>query len=218
MKIAVFGGTPIDTQMGCRLLETKNTEIFSVAISQSPEQQTQFQTSNLTTKNTVIRQKIEQAKQNGCQAIFVYCNSLSASIDFPHLEKEYHIPILTPFSAYESYAKKFKKVGILAANAQGAAGIERVFVQKNPALRVFSITNLDWVTAVEKQLAPDDIASSFGLIESIRFFEQQQVDAIIIGCTHFPYFLAEYQHQTTIPCLNPDDALRTTLTQLMEVD
>ncbi len=36
---------------------------------------------------------------------------------------------------------------------------------------------------------------------------KNQVEAILIGCTHFPYFLTEYQSRTRIPCINPDDAL-----------
>lgn len=218
MRVAIFGGTPVDAQMGCRLFESLPIQTIPVAISASPKQQTQFQTSDFITKNTLIRQKIEYVKQSGCQIIVIYCNSLSASIDFSQFEKDYQIPILTPFLAYAHYAMQFKNVGVLTANAQGAAGIERELVQKNSALRISNITNLAWVAAVEEQIAPEIIATSFGLPESLRFFEAQQVEAIIIGCTHFPYFLPDYQRQTTIPCVNPDDTLYTALQHFTEVE
>ncbi|EOT47624.1 hypothetical protein IGK74_000814 [Enterococcus sp. AZ150] len=206
MKLAILGGTKIDTMMGCHLFETQlSCQTSAFPVSHSPQEQTRFQTSSLEVKQNTILNLLFQAKEEGCQAVVVYCNSLSASLSFARLEKEVQLPIITPFAAYQKL--KNRKIGILAANAQGAAGIEKEIIQHNPNATVYSMTNLDWVEAVEAKKSPEWILHYTGLLASIDFFEQVDVECILIGCTHFPYFLSVYQANTTLLCINPDDYL-----------
>lgn len=60
--------------------------------------------------------------------------------------------ILTPFQIYADFAKKYDRIGVLAAKGLGAAGIEGVLVQYHDTNQVYNVTNLDWVQAVEKRL------------------------------------------------------------------
>lgn len=175
-KIAVMAGTPVDTQMGIELLKALPVETFFAPVSKNPNEQTFFQTLPYAEKYQRVKQQLLALKAQGAEQVFVYCNSLSGAIDFDELAQAIALPILTPFHAYHKLAAQYHKLGVLAANAQGAAGIERELVQTNPA---------------------------------------NQVEAILIGCTHFPYFLADYQKQTAIPCIDPADILLATLkTQL----
>lgn len=44
-----------------------------------------------------------------------------------------------------------------------------------------------------------------GLKDTLKLFEALGVEAIVFGCTHFPYFLEAYQKETSFPCLSADD-------------
>ncbi|WP_159721955.1 aspartate/glutamate racemase family protein [Enterococcus sp. CSURQ0835] len=214
-KIAVMAGTPVDTQMGIELLKALPVETFFAPVSKNPNEQTFFQTLPYAKKYQRVKQQLLTLKAQGAEQVFVYCNSLSGAIDFDELAQAIALPILTPFHAYHQLAAQYHRLGVLAANAQGAAGIERELVQTNPAIQVYNVTNLDWVNAVEQKIPPQTIVTSFGLSDTPTFFQANQVEAILIGCTHFPYFLADYQKQTAIPCIDPADILLATLkTQL----
>ncbi|MDB7359611.1 aspartate/glutamate racemase family protein [Enterococcus faecium] len=206
-KVAVMAGTPIDTRMGADLLNEISCELLEVPISGNPAQQTYFQTLPVFEKMHQIEVKIKDLQSKKIDLLLVYCNSLSASIDFDFLAKKYSMKIITPFQVYADLAQKHERIGVLTANGQGAAGIESVLVQHHSTIRVYNVTNLDWVHAVEAKIHPSIIVEQFGLTDSMSFFMKNQVEAILIGCTHFPYFLTEYQSRTRIPCINPDDAL-----------
>lgn len=81
-------------------------------------------------------------------------------------------------------------------------------------LEVFSVTNLSWVKAVEAKIPSKQIVESFGLLETTDYFPKNKIEAILIGCTHFPYFLEDYQSRTPITCINPDDFLREKLQEI----
>ncbi|GAA2914063.1 aspartate/glutamate racemase family protein [Enterococcus pseudoavium] len=215
-KVAIMAGTPVDTQMGAKLLKAFSYDLLEIAVSEDPLQQTYFQTLPTLAKMKQIEEIIERLQQQNTDLLLVYCNSLSASIDFDYFAVKYSMKIITPFQIYADFAKKYDRIGVLAANGQGAAGIEGVLVQHHAAIQVYNVTNLDWVQAVEKKIAPSVIVDQFGLTDSMNFFMKNQVEAILIGCTHFPYFLAEYQARTKIPCFNPDDALIAKIKLLVE--
>ncbi|MGM0123890.1 hypothetical protein IGI37_001264 [Enterococcus sp. AZ194] len=208
-KIAVIAGTRVDTEQGKQLLEKHfSNELVSYPVSKSPEEQTYFQTMDSKQRFLIIEAMIKRLILEEQVAIFfIYCNSLSASVDFDALATKYQVPILTPFVFYKEVARKYSRIGVLSANAQGAAGIERVIVQANSQSRVYAISNLDWVDSVEKQIPLVEFGETQGVQESIQFFEKNQVERIIFGCTHFPYFFEEYQRRSTIKCLNADSYL-----------
>ncbi|MFV0558492.1 MAG: aspartate/glutamate racemase family protein [Enterococcus sp.] len=210
-KIAVIGGTPVDSWMGSQLFLDTEIECVEVPLSKNPLEQTYFQTLPQAEKQQFLWALLKKLKHQKIEGILVYCNSLSASIDFDALASEFQVPIVTPFQIYRKLAGAYQRIGVLAANAQGAAGIERELVQANPDLKVFSVTNLEWVTAVEAQVLPQLILERYGLMETMTFFEKNRVEAILIGCTHFPYFLKEYQQQSALICINPAEKLRETV-------
>ncbi|WP_379947210.1 aspartate/glutamate racemase family protein [Enterococcus devriesei] len=215
VKIAVMAGTPVDTKMGAALIQDLPCELIELAISKNPVQQTYFQTLPTAEKMRQIEKRIQQLVREKVDLLLVYCNSLSASIDFDYFAKHYALTIVTPFQMYAAFAEKYGRIGVLAANGQGAAGIESVLVQHHAGIQVYNVTNLDWVQAVEAKIAPSIIVDQFGLTDSMSFFRKNRVEAILIGCTHFPYFLAEYQSRTAIPCLNPDEALIATIKSIL---
>lgn len=205
-KITVMAGTPVDTEMGCRLLKANfSCALDPIAVTDTPEKQTFFQTSDSAVRARIVKSLIASAISRGSELIFVYCNSLSATVDFEAISRDLHIKIITPFKAYQATAKQCKRVGLLTANAQGASGIEKELVQTNEKIKLYSISNLDWVNSIENKEDAKTICQNYGLPESVQFFETNKVEKIIFGCTHFPYFMKEYQTMTAIDCLSPDE-------------
>lgn len=217
-KITVMAGTPVDTEMGCRLLQANFTlDLDSIAVADTPEKQTVFQTSDPAVRARIVKSMIASAISRGSELIFVYCNSLSATVDFEAISHELRIKIITPFKAYQQTAKQCKRVGLLTANAQGASGIEKELVQTNEELKLYSISNLDWVNSIENKEDAKTICQNYGLPESVQFFETNKVEKIIFGCTHFPYFMEEYQRMTAIECLSPDEYMLDEVVKALEL-
>lgn len=219
MSIAVMAGTPTDTQMGVNLIKASSLssqQIIPVSISKNPREQTFFQTRSSDERHAAIKKILKVLKKRQVSYIFVYCNSLSSAIDFELLADSLDIPIVTPFSIYKEFAHHYQKVGVLTANAQGGAGIEKVMIQSNPKISILAVSNLAWVEAVEKKLEPSKIIMRYGLLETIAFFENNRTEAIIVGCTHFPYFLADYQKYTELPCIDVGAAMVQTMIEDLE--
>ena len=92
-----MAGTPIDTNMGAVLLEKNGfseDEIIKIPISENPVKQTIFQTSETEYKEKIINSHIDNIKNEDCNVLFVYCNSLSGAVDFEKLGKKNNIKIV----------------------------------------------------------------------------------------------------------------------------
>lgn len=204
MKIAVMAGTPIDTKMGVSLLYKNDfNEILDIPISRNPSEQTIFQVSNREYKEKIINNHIDNIKEQNCNVLFVYCNSLSSSLDFNEIAKTKNIRIITPMDIYVEISKKYKKIGIISANAQGLAGIEKMMFQTNENIEIVGITLLEMVKEIEKCENVKKISEKFDFLTLIKYFNAMKVDAIVVGCTHFPYVKEEFKKLTNIEILDP---------------
>lgn len=207
-RIAVMAGTPIDTQMGAELMREKGIKVFrQVSISENPEEQTLFQLSPIETRYAIIEKKLSELMQEGCDAVFVYCNSLSASVDFEKFSKFMKIKIVTPLMVYKEWAKKYRKLAVITANAQGASGIEEVMLHSNPKLRILSLSMLSLVEDIEQKKDPMLIVENNNLQEMLRFFKANKAEALIMGCTHFPYLWHVMKKDSPLTLLNPVDQM-----------
>ena len=86
--IAVLAGTPVDTRMGVEVLERRGLSAAAFPLARDPRQQTAFQISSQEEKTAAVRAVLETAKGQGCRKAFIYCNSLSGSVDFTPLAAE----------------------------------------------------------------------------------------------------------------------------------
>ena len=136
--IAVLAGTPVDTQMGVDVLVAAGLNGVAYPLSANPREQTMFQVSTPEAKYQFTLDLLKRAMTEGCTKAFVYCNSLSAAVDFPALSKELNMQIVTPLDVYVNLAPKYKNLAFIAANAQGLAGIERTLMNSNPQLTTLS--------------------------------------------------------------------------------
>lgn len=161
-KIGVMAGTPIDTKMGSDLLRKNNfDEIIEIPISKNPSEQTVFQTSSEENKEKIINFHIDEMKNQNCETLLVYCNSLSGAVDFEKLKKVKNINVITPMNIYSEIAKKYKKLGVISANAQGLSGIEKVMFQNNEEIEIVGFTLLEMVKEIEKGTKAEEIAKKF---------------------------------------------------------
>ncbi len=201
--IAVLAGTPVDTQMGVDVLSAAGLSGAPFPISPDPREQTAFQISSPAEKHRTALAILNRAQAQGCRKAFVYCNSLSASVDFDAPARETGMRIVTPLQVYRTLAPQYRSLAFIAANAQGLAGIERVLLDANPGLDTLSTAALPVVLAIEAGLPPEELVQRHRLAELADWFADCGMEALLLGCTHFPYFKEALARRTSLPLIDP---------------
>lgn len=207
MNIAVIAGTPVDTQMGVDLLKSRGAEGVGFPVSRTPEEQTAFQVGSQSAREEAVGAILDRIRARGMDRVLLYCNSLSATIDAHALGAARGLRVRTPMDVYGEIARSRRRVGVLAANCQGAAGVERAMVNAAPEVLVFGAANLRLVLGVEAGTPPETLVEDCGLETLLRFFEQNGAEAVVLGCTHFPYVKEALQRRTSLPVLDPAERL-----------
>ncbi|MBP1743106.1 MAG: glutamate racemase [Firmicutes bacterium] len=207
VRVAVIAGTPVDTKMGVDFLLSKGLLGAGYPVSSTPEEQSALQILSPMKLEEEVRNILRRIKRLGIGAAMVYCNSMSAAVDMERLAAEEKINIITPFTAYRKIAAQYSLVGLMAANNQSAAGIEKVLQNANPKCDVFGLGALPLVVEIEKGTAPEKIIEKFSLKSIMEFFNANKVEAIILGCTHFPYFHEELGKLTDILIIDPAEIM-----------
>ncbi len=207
MKIAVIAGTPVDTRMGVDLLLARGAEAEGFPVSRTPEEQTRFQTGPRSAREEGVGAILDRIKAQGMTRALLYCNSLSATVDARTLAERRGLEIWTPMDVYGEIARKYRRLGVLAANCQGAAGVERAMVNASPEAAVLGAGNLLLVQGIEAGAPPERLAEDCGLPALLRFFEENGAEAVVLGCTHFPYIRAALERRTALPVLDPGERL-----------
>ncbi|RXM59064.1 aspartate/glutamate racemase family protein [Clostridium tetani] len=203
MNIALIAGTPFDTQMGMNFLKTQGYDSRAYPISKTPDEQSKLQILYPDRLREMVIEKIKEIKREKIKNIYIHCNSLSGAVDMDKLKEEYEINIITPLQIYREMANQFDTIGVLAANNQSTFGIERTIQEINPKAYVIGIGILPLVNAIEKGLPVKDIVEDFALEKTIEFFIKNNCEAIILGCTHFPYLYKELQAKSSVKIIDP---------------
>ena len=199
MKIAVMAGTPIDSKLGTELLNSYGyDDVVLVPISNNPVEQTTFQALEDEERENIIVKIIDELKENSCDAIFVYCNSLSSVVDFDRLAEKMNISIITPMQMYRNLGLEYKYLAVMAANSHGLTGVENNLYVSNPRLRVLGLSMLELVKAIEESNRPEQIVEDFNFKTLFNYFELTNVEAVVLGCTHFPYIKKELEKITKL--------------------
>ena len=203
MKIAVMAGTPIDSKLCADLLGSYGyDDVVLVPISNNPVEQTTFQALEDEERENIIVKIIDELKEKGCDAIFVYCNSLSSVVDFDRLAEKMNISIITPMQMYRNLGLEYKYLAVMAANSHGLTGVENNLYVSNPRLRVLGLSMLELVKAIEEENSPEEIVKDFNFEVLFNYFEQTKVEAVVLGCTHFPYIKKELEKITKLPIID----------------
>lgn len=219
-RVAVLAGTPVDTAMGVEYIKNKNSEAegqcllpLSDPVSIDCDAQVRFQYSDEDGKRAVMDNIFDAEIAEGVRDFFVYCNSLSGSFDFDtyavmkSLDTGGDIRIYTPLQVYRSLGGEFGRIGVMAANNLSAHAIEEALMAANPDIYMIGTGNMAIVRAIEDGLEPDDIIEKCGLRHMVRYMEACGAEAIVLGCTHFPYFMDELACLTDLPVIDPADKM-----------
>ena len=199
MKIVVMAGTPIDSKLGAELLNSYGyDDVVLVPISNNPVEQTTFQALEDEERENIIVKIIDELKENSCDAIFVYCNSLSSVVDFDRVAEKMNISIITPMQMYRNLGLEYKYLAVMAANSHGLTGVENNLYVSNPRLRVLGLSMLELVKAIEESNRPEQIVEDFNFKTLFNYFELTNVEAVVLGCTHFPYIKKELEKITKL--------------------
>lgn len=209
----MLAGTPVDTQMGADLLAAHGLRALAFPLAEDPLAQTAFQLSSQEEKHDAVLAVLRKASAEGCQRVLVYCNSLSSSVDFDALAEETGLRIVTPLQVYRSLPGQYRRLGLIAANAQGLAGIERTLYQADPSMELLGVSLLPVVLSIETGLPPQELVVRHRLAELAEWFRSRGMEALVLGCTHFPYFKAALAAHTALPLLDPADEMLRLLTE-----
>lgn len=206
-KIASLAGTPVDSQMGADYLASRGIESFILPCTDCPRNTHLFQMKPYEEQKPHMDELIAEGKEKGAQAFFVYCNSLSAAFDFNEYKKGKDLVIVTPFDAYARLSNLGDRIGVVAANCLATRGIEAGITAKNPDVYVFGTGLLNWVELIEAKTPPAEMVEKLRMKELMDFYEANGAKAVILGCTHFPYFKEELEKITDLPIINPADTM-----------
>ena len=219
-KVAVLAGTPVDTAMGVEYIKNKNSETegqcllpLSDPVSVDCDAQVRFQYSDEDGKRAVMDNIFDAEIAEGVRDYFVYCNSLSGSFDFDtyavmkSLDSGEDIRIYTPLQVYRSLGGEYGRIGVMAANNLSAHAIEEALMAANPDIYMIGTGNMAIVRAIEDGLEPEEIIAKCGLRHMLKYMEACGAEAIVLGCTHFPYFRDELAGLTDLPVIDPADKM-----------
>ena len=211
--VAVLAGTPVDTQMGADVLRAHGLEPRSFPVSRHPLEQAAFQVKSKEEKHAALTEILRQAMNSGCGSAFIYCNSLSGSADFPVLSRALGIRIVTPMDAYGTIARQYRRLGVVAYNGQALAGIDTAMVRANPDILLQPAGIPEVTIDIEAGLLPDEIIRRRHLAELMAYLEACGCEALVLGCTHFPYLTDTLRAYTTLPLLDPAEEMVRQLTE-----
>lgn len=219
---AVISGTPVDTQMGVEFIEKMNSAAENGTVSFVPhycptsedcDAQLRFQYLDEDSKRVVMDNIFDPEIAEGVRDFFIYCNSLSGAFDFDiyavqkSLETGEDIRVYTPLQIYRKLGADFERIGVIAANNISTHGIEEALMAANPEIYVIGTGNMTLVRAIEDGLSPGEIVDTHGIEELLAYMEACGVEAIVLGCTHFPYLKDELKALTDLPLIDPAEEM-----------
>ena len=205
--VAVLAGTPVDTEMGVRVLREHGIAALNCPVSRYPLEQAAFQVKSRAEKQAALRAILRGAMERGCGSAFIYCNSLSGSADFPALAGELGIRIVTPLDAYGLYAKQYARLAVIGYNGQALAGIDTAMVRANSKLILLPAGTPTVTFDIEEGLDPDEIIRRNHIDALLDYFEVCGCEALVLGCTHFPYLTEALGRYTKLPLLDPAEEM-----------
>ena len=221
IKAAVIAGTPVDTRMGVEYLEKRSAEYCTPVVmplympaAEDCDAQVRFQYSDYETKRRHLDAIIDAAIRDGVEDFFIYCNSLSGAFDFDAYAEEKGVKVYTPLQVYRKLGQKYGRVGLVAAHNLSAYKIEETLLEANPDMYVIGSGNMAIVSAIEHGLPAEEIVEKCGVKHMVKYMEKCGCEALILGCTHFPYLRRELDKFCSIPVIDPADEMFTAMTGL----
>ncbi|MFR7894411.1 MAG: hypothetical protein ACLU38_10450 [Dysosmobacter sp.] len=207
--IIVMAGTPVDTQMGMDCLSTQGLPGVFCPISEDPNQQTAFQISSTEEKiDTVVSLLCAAQWEHGCEKAFIYCNSLSGALDFQFVARETGLKIVTPLDVYRLLAPQISLSGRdrrqRSGHRRNRADPAQCQPGPDPALYRTSACGVgDRGRRGPRYAGETETVSP----ELVNWYQALGAEALVLGCTHFPYFKEALLRQITLPVIDPAEEM-----------
>ena len=80
-------------------------------------------------------------------------------------------------------------------------------VNASPETVVLGAGNLRLVLGIEAGRPPEDLLEDCGVPALLGYFEKNGAEAVVLGCTHFPYVREALQARTALPVIDPSERL-----------
>ena len=128
---------------------------------------------------------IKYLQDNGAQAVVIACNTASVFADI--LRAQFNLPIydvIAPTCKQVASVTRNKRVALLATNATVNSGVyQRELAKKDIAVEAFRCSR--FVPFVEANNV-DTSECDEAVAKALSALPKSNVDAVILGCTHFP--------------------------------
>lgn len=142
-------------------------------------------------------QNVDFLLERGARIIVVACNS-AASVAAEHLRAHYDLPlfeVIAPAVRQAVRASSKGRIGVIGTRATIRSGVYETLIRRElPAGRVFSAPCPLLVPLVEEGWQ-DRRETKMILRRYLAPLKQQQVDTLVLGCTHYPLLKNLIQHR-----------------------
>ncbi|MFN8555362.1 MAG: glutamate racemase [Candidatus Obscuribacterales bacterium] len=147
-------------------------------------------------------------------SIVMACNT-SAAHAFESAKRRSPVPVFDLISATAEYTAKLnKKVGVMATASTVRSHIfSRLIKSHQPGLDVFELACPEFVPIIES--GNINQPGTLGVVEQhVRTLLEQEVEVLILGCTHFPFLRAHLERllDGKVQLIDPAVILREFLT------
>lgn len=158
----------------------------------------------------------------GCKAIVIACNSASAvATNTVRKVVPGHIPVINvidPTVQYVSRRVKSGKVGVIATKATVNSRIyAKRITRSNESLKVSMLATPLLVSMIEEGFFNNNISQA--IINSyLEKSTLNKIEALILGCTHFPLIKKEIEkyYKGSVEVIDSSDIVATELKRILE--
>lgn len=185
-----IGGTSIWKEVTA-LLPNENTVYLSDSKNAPYGEKHADEIIALAIKNT------EFLLQNNCKLIVVACNTATTNA-ITYLRKKYDVPFIgiEPAIKTAALATKTKKIGILATKGTlNSALFEKTSKTIDQKIVIKETVGTGLVPLIETGKI-DSIEMQTLLASFIKPLLKEQIDCLVLGCTHYPYLIPSIQKIT----------------------
>ena len=149
-------------------------------------------------KTTIVKFSLENVEfllRFGVKCIVIACNT-SSSWALPTLRKYFKVPIIgviRPGALAAVSRTRNKRVGVIGTTATIHSGAYEAAIHRlDPAIKVFSQSCPLFVPLVEEGWLTGDICREVAE-QYLRPLMRQDIDTLILGCTHYPLLASTIQ-------------------------
>ncbi|MFO8144769.1 MAG: glutamate racemase [Candidatus Syntrophosphaera sp.] len=142
-------------------------------------------------ENTIIEYSVQNARfllQKGIKILVVACNT-SSSVALPRLKEITDIPIIGVIDPGAEMAVKLSnnnRIGVIGTQGTVRSQAYKTAIEKiQPHARVFSLACPLFVPLVEEGWLDHSISRDI-VSEYLDYFEDKDIDTLVLGCTHYP--------------------------------